>query len=544
MSTLVEPVDGAPKSPRFYREASFTFGQQNDLKLSAEVSGSRLKEQIQEIKFILNKEMLVHPSRIDPEVDWFYLKLGIDADYFDSTPASVIAKHILALYSAKMVSHATGNRLEVQLHNHAEQGAIFITPSDPGMRDSPAMAVEQMIEKYYLGEAAPPMPDGAAGKISHNALSLSQTTPPPTIPPHGYRLACYRSSGGVSPTSPTRLRMYFLSTPEFPTAQSTVDPEADERKWLQSISDAQFWMRSSDNTKDIYAKVAKEVLKGLGPVIKVFPSEGGNPKGGRLVIGYKRGSTHSYWSSLSDLYHFYGCYSTHKYVEQLSVGVTICSMYLHLLDPEHTDETTILRSIAEQASLLYVLPRTSLSPLFTSGALKSDEAIYAYVLWKFSYQFLNRFAAEYNSITQALRKDVKAKNMLATMKSRLMKDTFTEARVREAIMQYPNLIRELFKDFVKHHNKKVSGKGIYDRFHGADLAQLITKTTTTELDAQIFNACLNFNRHVLKTNFFNRTKVALSFRMDPAFIDATGYAEVPFAVFFVVGSEFRGFHIR
>lgn len=61
-------------------------------------------------------------------------------------------RHILALYSAKMVSHATNNRLEIQLHNRAEGGAIFITPSDPGARDSPAMAIEQMIEAHFLGE--------------------------------------------------------------------------------------------------------------------------------------------------------------------------------------------------------------------------------------------------------------------------------------------------------------------------------------------------------------------------------------------------------
>lgn len=36
----------------------------------------------------------------------------------------------------------------------------------------------------------------------------------------------------------------------------------------------------------------------------------------------------------------------------------------------------------------------------------------------------------------------------------------------------------------------------------------------------------------------------MSFRLDPTFIDARGYAEVPFGIFFVVGAEFRGFHIR
>jgi glutamate dehydrogenase len=532
MSTFIEPADGAPKSPRFYREPSFTFGQ-SDLKLSAEVSGSRLRDQIQEIKFIINKEMLMHPSRIDPEVDWFYLKLGIDEDYFDSTPAYVIAKHIMALYSAKMVSHATGNRLEVQLHNRTEGSAVFITPSDPGTRDSPAMAVEQMIEKYFLGEAGSTLPID----MNQNTLALSQTSPPPVIPPHGFRLACYRSAGGVSPTSPTRLRMYFLSKPEYPDVAPTPGAEIN----LEKISDIHFWERSSRTTKDIYLQVLKEVLKSLGPVIKYIPE---TDKGGRLVIGYRRGSTHSYWSSLSDLYHFFGMYTTHKYVEQFSNDVTICSMYLHLLDPDQKDEAARLKAIAEMASLTYVLPRTSLTPLFTVGQLNPDEVTYAYVLWKFSYQFLNRFAAEYNAITQALRKDMKAKNMLATMKSRLMKDTFTEARVREAIMQYPPLIKMLYADFEKYHCKKLGSNLSYDKNHGADIHQQIVKLTTTELDAQVFTACLTFNRHILKTNFFNKTKVALSFRLDPVFIDMRGYAEIPFGIFFVVGSEFRGFHIR
>jgi len=280
----------------------------------------------------------------------------------------------------------------------------------------------------------------------------------------------------------------------------------------------------------------------IAPVIKTFPDA---VLGSRLVVGYKRGSTHSYWSALSDIYHYFGMYTSHKYVEQFANGVVICSMYLHLLDPETGNLEESLKKIAEQASLCYVIPRTSITPLFTSGPLSADEVTYAYVLWKFSYQFLNRFAAEYDAIAQALRKDIKAKNMLATMKSRLMKDTFTEARVREAIMLYPGLIKELYQDFVNYHMKK-QGKTqpAYDRAHGVEIYNNIIKQTTTELDAQVFTACLTFNRHVLKTNFFKSQKVALSFRLDPAFIDKRGYAEVPFAVFFVVGSEFRGFHIR
>lgn len=51
-------------------------------------------------------------------------------------------------------------------------------------------------------------------------------------------------------------------------------------------------------------------------------------------------------------------------------------------------------------------------------------------------------------------------------------------------------------------------------------------------------------RHVLKTNFYQPTKVALSFRLAPDFLPEVEYPKKPFGIFFVIGNEFRGFHIR
>lgn len=47
-----------------------------------------------------------------------------------------------------------------------------------------------------------------------------------------------------------------------------------------------------------------------------------------------------------------------------------------------------------------MLPRTGLSSLFISGELNAQEVSYAYVAWKFAYQFLNRYATEYAAIAQ------------------------------------------------------------------------------------------------------------------------------------------------
>ncbi len=61
---------------------------------------------------------------------------------------------------------------------------------------------------------------------------------------------------------------------------------------------------------------------------------------------------------------------------------------------------------------------------------------------------------------------------------------------------------------------------------------------------QVLRSLLLFNQHVLKTNFYQPTKVALSFRMNPAFLPSIEYPQALFGMFFVIGSEFRGFHLR
>ena len=49
---------------------------------------------------------------------------------------------------------------------------------------------------------------------------------------------------------------------------------------------------------------------------------------------------------------------------------------------------------------------------------------------------------------------------------------------------------------------------------------------------------------MLKTDFYQPTKVALSFRLAPGFLPEVEYPKKPHGMFFVIGAEFRGFHIR
>ncbi len=78
----------------------------------------------------------------------------------------------------------------------------------------------------------------------------------------------------------------------------------------------------------------------------------------------------------------------------------------------------------------------------------------------------------------------------------------------------------------------------------SEVVSYLKRSLANEQDQQIFGTVYSLNKHVLKTNFFKSVKVALSFRLNPAFLGGLSFPEIPYGVFFVIGSEFRGFHVR
>ena len=65
-----------------------------------------------------------------------------------------------------------------------------------------------------------------------------------------------------------------------------------------------------------------------------------------------------------------------------------------------------------------------------------------------------------------------------------------------------------------------------------------------EVERNIFLECLNFIEHILKTNYFLRTKTGLAFRMSPDCLNKKFYANRPFGFFFVVCKDSRFFQLR
>ena len=200
--------------------------------------------------------------------------------YFQQESIETIAQHIMSLYAAKIFAYIKNqNVLDINLERETEEGAVYIHTSAPGVSQLTGPQHERRIDEKYL--------DVSGGL---------------------YRLESFRSFGTGPNHADTQLRCYFIRKCAFPCATPTAEQSLD----IRQVSDKTFLEKATEHTLDIYSNVMKQVLVRTGPVIEMYHVP--NSKEKRLVIGFKQRTTQSFFSAMSDLYHYYDLYSTRKYV--------------------------------------------------------------------------------------------------------------------------------------------------------------------------------------------------------------------------------------
>lgn len=172
---------------------------------------------------------------------------------------------------------------------------------------------------------------------------------------------------------------------------------------------------------------------------------------------------------------------------------------------------------------------------------------------------LIRSGTEYNSLLNVL--DIKKSEhaeVLAKIKRRLRQETYTSDYIREIINSHPDLIRSFYIAFAHVHyarkdqieQQQMAPTLSYQRIQVGklmteeELRSTVNKEVKNPAHRMVMSKFLEFNNHVLKTNFYTPTKVALSFRLSPGFLDPHEYPQPLYGIFLVIGSEFRAFHLR
>lgn len=131
---------------------------------------------------------------------------------------------------------------------------------------------------------------------------------------------------------------------------------------------------------------------------------------------------------------------------------------------------------------------------------------------------------------------------------------YSFAQIEEGLCRHPELAVMLTQAFEWKFHPEKHDLNQYNQLKNQFLA-LVDKIDTGQeasdnLRKQILKQGLNFIDHTLKTNFYRPRITAYAFRLNPCYLDAVPYnrvekfPELPFAIFFMKGLQFTGFHIR
>ncbi len=126
--------------------------------------------------------------------------------------------------------------------------------------------------------------------------------------------------------------------------------------------------------------------------------------------------------------------------------------------------------------------------------------------------------------------------------------------IEEGLCRHPELtvkLLELFecKFHPTHHDLEAYESG------REEFAALVDKLDTGHeyhdtRRKNILSQAMNFIHYTLKTNFYRNNKTSLGFRLDPRYLDHAPFKreeifpELPFAIFYLKGMHYFGFHIR
>ncbi|KAE9385967.1 hypothetical protein BT96DRAFT_1006532 [Gymnopus androsaceus JB14] len=438
------------------------------------------------------------------EVNWFYTNLGIDDTYFRDESQAVICDHIIALFGAKVLAYTKHDpsKLVIDLEKIDENGngATFIHTSPPGITttEGPGAACESRIDTLFLDNSMP----------TDSRLS---------IPP--------------------------VNKCVFPDTPATKDAEG------RTVSDKSFLEKASEKSAEQRYGPVMEVFEGSGSRglsdtrwAELPPSSVLSPTSTTFTLSMLLANT---WNS-----------SLHRKKLRCN-GITIISLYLNPVPNSNAPaiEHSIFQVMKE--TLPFCLPKNPFFLPKAPGTHAVQEATYTYCGWVFAQHFCNRLGPAYLQLKNILdENDPAHAEVLNNIKRRFREEMFTRESIEQVIHTHSELIRLLYVNFAmvhypaSDHATELMLTLSYQRLQtiqplsDEELYDKIRRTVPNKHSLQVLESFLIFNKHILKTNFYQPTKVALSFRLDPGFLPEVEYPKKPFAMFFVIGNEFRGFHIR
>ena len=449
------------------------------------------EKQLLKIEGIILSHGNYNEHTVRKAIDWFCIGLGMPDYYFKTTNIETIANHIEATKAAEIIASIQKDKiLKIDMHTELENEATYLV-DDHHFR---AYEIERHIEEKYPG----------------------------------CRLQSYRTIGKGPGLE--HLRMYLVEMPAF-HSKIVCAEDTD----LDKIASSSFLNTTNKQTYQRYQRVITKTCGWETPMIDISHKRESNES--RIIAVTKSDSGSHFFSNISDVLNSHHLVSNRKYVEPFANGKTVYAVYLDAI----TDEKLIQNLIGD-ISLVYVIPESPFSPLFREGKLNAQETVFGVAAWTFAHQFLTEYDEEYLKLVEELRDTPELIGLLRNLRTSLAKSSYDETRIWNALVDNYEYFKKTFQLFDKKFNPSHDDHDI--RMDIVKLHEFYKMHLAVEIDRNIFESVLLFIDVTQKTNFYKKEKSSLSFLLNSKFLNKVDYPESPYGILLIIGSEFRGFHVR
>lgn len=456
------------------------------------------------------------PARAFAEVQGFF-KMGFAPVYFKRFAPQVIANHIQAFIASKQFADAshTPEEMWLAIENNTKfmgglepEQSLHIVPSEARK----VFAVERNIIRRMKQ-----VPENKS--IS---LEVSTTAKP------------------FNPNTKKKAAMYVLQTHKYANPAAVGDDSVTD---LAQVASENFMKHKTPLILERYQEVVSEAAQSLAPVAKIYPAH----KDGSIPVMFafkarKHDGPHAnFMLQATQLLENNKLKASRKFLETFANNVHVMSLYI---DPTSAqDAEGVVQKFTKQFSMMSLVPQSEvLTPHFLNGAVSAEQYTYLTAASKLIYYTISSRPDEYNSLSEHLKDDQMNLGRLRSLYSTIRREAVSHSRIQKTFLKYPALAKKLYEDFELRTTTDIAVAGpIADN---EELTNDIQRQVQGNMEQQIFQACLSFNKNVPKTNFFRGEKSAISFRLKPQFFEDMDLPRLPFGVFFVVGAEFQGFHVR
>ncbi|MBW6485974.1 MAG: NAD-glutamate dehydrogenase [Syntrophobacterales bacterium] len=436
-------------------------------------------------EYIVNTGYM-NPEKARREMEWFIIDLGLDEYYFRTTSETDIARQLISLSASEFIARHGGGS-GAQLISEREDQAVYIV-DDVNQK---TLEIEERIEKNYPA----------------------------------FHLESYitRKTARNSP-----FRFYVLTKPAF-----TAENKKGAVLSFEGAADVAFFSRAVPETVTRYREFWERMNTMEVPHISVSLKPETDET--RIMIGVKGSQQRRLLTTFAHLVVSCGLTIRRKYVEPFADEKKIASFYFSRLPDNVVGDLT--RSI----NVSLMLPDDPVTALFHDGLISAQTTMYAISAAAFTHHFLSLLTEEYQILLRALKDQPEARGIAYNMKMHLIKDTYSTTRISDTIAKHLKVVEMLFNHFelrFKGGNQELC----------VETEKHIRRTLEREVlygkERAILNYFLMFNNSIQKTNFYNKEKACMAYRLDPGIVDPVDFPEKIFGLFLLIGHDFHGFHVR